>query len=77
MALNPCEKKVHTHQDKVQYLNNKFIMMISKANGELVNCVAIMYFQLVKELVRWDKCQKIWLKKQSEDNQKMMYAILP
>jgi hypothetical protein len=34
-------------------------MMISKANqGEFVNWVTIMYFQLVKELIRWKKCQK-------------------
>jgi hypothetical protein len=34
-------------------------MMIAKANhGEFVNWATIMYFQLVKELTRWDKCQK-------------------
>jgi hypothetical protein len=33
--------------------------MISKANhGKFVNWVAIMYFQLVKNLIRWEKCQK-------------------
>jgi hypothetical protein len=53
---NLCGKKVRTHQDKVQYFNNKFIMMISKANGESINWVAIMYSQLVKELIRWEKC---------------------
>jgi hypothetical protein len=46
-------------KDKVQYLSNKYAMMISKANhGESVNWAAIMYFQLVKELIRWGKCQK-------------------
>jgi len=44
---------------KVQYFNNKFAMMISKADhGESINWVAIMYFQLVKELIKWEKCQK-------------------
>jgi hypothetical protein len=34
-------------------------MMISIANhGEFVNWAAIVYFQLVKELIRWKKCQK-------------------
>jgi hypothetical protein len=34
-------------------------MMISKTNhGEFVNWAAIMHFQLVKELIRWEKCQK-------------------
>ncbi len=34
-------------------------MMISKADhGEFVNWAAIMYFQLVNELIRWEKCQK-------------------
>jgi hypothetical protein len=33
--------------------------MISKADpGEYVNSTIIMYSQLVKELIRWDKCQK-------------------
>jgi hypothetical protein len=33
--------------------------MISKANnGKSVNWDAVMYFRLVKELIRWDKCQK-------------------
>jgi hypothetical protein len=44
-------------KDKVQYFNNKFIMMISRTDhGEFVNWVVIVYFQLVKELIRWDKC---------------------
>ncbi len=44
-------------KDKVQYFSNKFAMMISKADhGESVNWAAIMYFQLVKELIRWEKC---------------------
>jgi hypothetical protein len=34
-------------------------MMISKIDhGEYVNWVVIMYFQLVKELIRWEKCWK-------------------
>jgi hypothetical protein len=34
-------------------------MMISKVeHGEFINWVVIMYFQLVKELIRWEKCQK-------------------
>jgi hypothetical protein len=40
---------------KVQYFSNKSTMMISKAvHGELVNWAAIMYSQLVKELVKWE-----------------------
>jgi len=27
-------------------------------HGEFVNCVAIMFFQLVKELIKWEKCPK-------------------
>jgi hypothetical protein len=38
-------------------------MMIFRVDhGESVNWVAIMYFQLVKELIRWDKCQKNMIK---------------
>ncbi len=34
-------------------------MLISKTNrGKSVNWVIIMYSQLVKELIRWEKCQK-------------------
>ncbi len=34
-------------------------MMISKANhGKSMNWTTIMYSQLVKELIRWGKCQK-------------------
>ncbi len=44
-------------KNKVQYFNNKSIMMISKANhGEFVNWATIMYFRLVKESIRWEKC---------------------
>ncbi len=33
--------------------------MISKTNhGEFVNWVVIMVFQLVKEFIKWEKCQK-------------------
>ncbi len=46
-------------KDKVQYFSNKSIMMISKADhGEFVNWAAIMYSQLVNELIEWEKCQK-------------------
>jgi hypothetical protein len=46
-------------KDKVQYLNNKSTMMIFKSNhGKIVNWAVIMYSQLVKELIRWEKCQK-------------------
>ncbi len=44
---------------KVQYFNNKFAMMISKADhGESMNWDIILYSQLVKKFIRWDKCQK-------------------
>jgi len=46
-------------KDKVQYFNNKSTMMISKVDHEeFMNWVIIMYFQLIKELIKWDKCQK-------------------
>ncbi len=46
-------------KDKLQYFSNKSTMMISKVDhGKFVNWVAIMYLQLVKELIRWKKCQK-------------------
>jgi hypothetical protein len=46
-------------KDKVQYFSNKSPMMVCKIDhGEFVNCVAIMFFQLVKELIKWEKCQK-------------------
>ncbi len=33
--------------------------MISKANHrKFVNWVTIMFFQLVKEMIKWEKCQK-------------------
>jgi len=39
---------------------NQYAMMISKVNhGDLVNWATIMYSQLVKELIRWEKCQTI------------------
>ncbi len=38
-------------------------MMISRADqGEFGNWAIIMYSQLVKELIRWDKCQKNMIK---------------
>jgi Holliday junction resolvase RusA-like endonuclease len=46
-------------KNKVQYFSNKFAMMISKAfRGKSINKAIIMYFQLVKELIRWGECQK-------------------
>ncbi len=42
---------------KVQYFSNKSTMTISKINhGKSMNWVAIMYSQLVKKLIKWDKC---------------------
>jgi hypothetical protein len=42
---------------KVQHFNNKFAMVISKADhGEFVNWDVIMFSQLVKELIKWEKC---------------------
>ncbi len=50
-------------KDKVQYFSNKFVMMIFRADhGKYVNWVVIMYFQLVKELIKWEKCQKNMIK---------------
>jgi predicted nucleotidyltransferase len=44
-------------KDKVQYFSNKSTMMISKVDhGKFVNWIIIMYFQLVKELIKWEKC---------------------
>jgi hypothetical protein len=44
-------------KEKVHYFSNKSAMMIFKTDhGEFVNWVAIMYFRLVKELIRWEKC---------------------
>jgi hypothetical protein len=34
-------------------------MMICRGNhGKSTNWVTIMYYQLVKELIKWEKCQK-------------------
>jgi hypothetical protein len=44
---------------KVQYFSNKFAMMISKADhGKFVNWAIIMYSQMVKKLIKWEKCQE-------------------
>jgi hypothetical protein len=44
-------------KDKVQYFSNKSAMMIFRVDhGEFVNWDVIMFFQLVKELIRWEKC---------------------
>jgi len=46
-------------KDKVQYFSNKSTIMISKADhGESINWAIIMYSQLVKELIKWEKCWK-------------------
>jgi hypothetical protein len=38
-------------------------MIITKVDhGESVNWVVIMYSQLVKELIKWEKCQKNTIK---------------
>ncbi len=45
--------------DKVQYFCNKSTMMISKIDhGEFINWAIITYSQLVKQLIRWEECQK-------------------
>jgi hypothetical protein len=42
-------------KDKVQYFS-KSSMMISRVDyGEFVNWAAIMFSQLVKELIKWEK----------------------
>jgi hypothetical protein len=60
--------------------SNKSAMMISKANhGEFVNWVAIMYFQFVKKLIRWGKCQKNMIEGTTKREQKKdvcHYAIV-
>jgi len=46
-------------KDKVKYFSNKSTAMIFKIDhGKFVNWVVVMYFHLVKELIRWEKCQK-------------------
>ncbi len=46
-------------KDKVHHFSNKYVMMISRIDHiESINWAAIMYFELVNELIRWDKCQK-------------------
>ncbi len=46
-------------KDKVQCFSNKFVMMISRADhGESINWAVIMYFQLVKEFIKWEKVLK-------------------
>jgi hypothetical protein len=34
------------------------MMVYKKNHGESINWAAIMYSQLVKELIRWEKCKK-------------------
>jgi hypothetical protein len=44
-------------KDKVQYFSVKSTMMISKVDhGKCINWAIIMYFQMVKELIKWEKC---------------------
>jgi len=46
-------------KNKLQYFSNKFAMMISKVDhGKSINWATIMYYQLVKKLIKWEKCQK-------------------
>jgi hypothetical protein len=62
----------------VKYSSNKSIMMISRVDhGEFVNWFAIMYSQLVKELIKWEKCQKNMIEGRNKREPKMMYVILP
>ncbi len=43
--------------NKVQYFSNKSTMMITKVNhGKFVNQASIMYYQSIKQLIRWEKC---------------------
>jgi hypothetical protein len=58
-------------KNKVQYFCNKSAMMISRANhGKYVNWVAIMYFQLVKELIKWEKWKKNMIEVKTKRKQK-------
>jgi hypothetical protein len=46
-------------------------MMIFRVDhGEFVNWDVIMYSQLVKELIRWDKCQKNMIEGTTKREQK-------
>jgi hypothetical protein len=46
-------------------------MMISIIDhGKSINWVVIMYFQLVKELIRWEKCQKNMIEGTTKRNPK-------
>ncbi len=67
-------------KDKMQYFSNKFAMMISRIDHEkFVNWVAIMYFQIVKELIRWFKCQKNMIKRTTKKEPRKVvchYAIV-
>ncbi len=50
-------------EDEIRVFSNKFAMMISKENhGEYVNWATIMYSQLVKKLIKWEKCKKNMIK---------------
>jgi hypothetical protein len=55
----------------VWYFSNKFTMMISRYHGESVDWITIMYFQLVKELIRWEKCQKNMIDETTKRKPKM------
>jgi len=54
--------------------------MISRIDHEnFVNWVAIMYFQIVKELIRWLKCQKNMIKRTTKREPRKVvchYAIV-
>ncbi len=52
-------------------------MMIFKADhGRFADWTEIMYSQLVKKLIRWEKCQKNMIEGTTKKSQKNMYAIL-
>jgi len=64
-------------KDKMQHFNNKSSMMILRVDhGKFVNWATIMYPQLVKELIRWEKCQKNMIEGTSKKEPKNMYAII-
>jgi hypothetical protein len=46
-------------------------------HGKSINWGTIMYYQLVKELIKWEKCQQNMIEEHPKENQKRMYAILP
>ncbi len=59
---------------------NMYAIMISKGNhGESINWVVIMYFQLLQELIKRDKCHKNMIKgttKKEPKNDVCHFAIV-